>query len=1219
MADATPAMALSLVDGRAVLTVVARDLGPVLIERLEVEWPGARKTLAVGELRNRRGHLRVASLIIDRARIESSVAARVPAGAMGVGLEPGRLVLAGTSKSRSKTAGANGAGGPTSTDLGPNTYFARLSLAPGDGRKLTVSVDGQVHPDDVRTALAAVFGAPAAGEGTFEIDPLGTALDEIFVADGFRLPDSGDLRLGAARVSPGRIALRWSAGPDPAADAVHDDVDEISALRRALDMATPGPSRAEVAHLLATAYEKIGQEEGAMAALQICIDNAPAGALVGTAWRRLVELLARRGEPHAAARALIASADDARVGASEVERAGALVAAAEILRKRLDLPADAGMLLDRALTLDPNSAEALGALEALSTEAGDFARLAEILERKLGVVARGPLEQTKLLARLGEIYDRNLQQPALARRAYERLTKLDPTHADARAYLARPESPPPSSAAAPAGTLPPPPSAGAPSPAPLASAVPQPVGSSPSGGSTPGASPAAPADEATPMTRVTSEQTDKYWRSAGVESEPVLRANSLVAKARVSLSRGDIPGATDDLEQALVSVARHAGALLLLAEIAYRKQEWHRARELYAALEQSPDAADAVPRSDLVARRAALAQRLGDANEAESLYRELAILNPRHAEARRVLAELALSRGDTASAALRLEELLRLLPAGSTGELCDLRHRLGAVYAETAEWNGARYYLELVVDQEPSRLPALELLAQTYQKLALHREAAETCGRLARLYPDPAHRAAVLYRQAEIRRTYLDDEAGALDAYLRSSDADPRFVPARLRLVDHFWTDGDLDVVADLARDLAAVPLSPEADADLIARLAIAVAGPRSVMPPQFSLAEHPVLLDAAVRVLAQAGDRAAARGADMDAMLTHARFWAGPDGERALVGALVEVVLADPARPGPALVLGGLAARTRRFALARAAYSLPTFVHPEGVATKLLDTLPAAEPVRPEAVRPGTPVDHPDVAGPVRRALSRLAPALLGLDYHEPAPKPVEGSGLPPARAIELRRIADLLGAPPFVVAPDAEGLRRTPSPQGERRRLRLIPSQPAGLLISPAAVMLSPAAWSFVAGRAIEALRSGLVTAGLTGVDGLARLLEGARAALGGPASAEPRARAVAEWLARPETAVTLGAPEARDELLLEVEAALASLPDWQTFRRGTRHTCNRIGLLVCGSPVDVLMVISEGELFGDDDEPPTAAVRGEFLRGESAREIIAFMFSPAYEAAA
>jgi hypothetical protein len=164
----------------------------------------------------------------------------------------------------------------------------------------------------------------------------------------------------------------------------------------------------------------------------------------------------------------------------------------------------------------------------------------------------------------------------------------------------------------------------------------------------------------------------------------------------------------------------------------------------------------------------------------------------------------------------------------------------------------------------------------------------------------------------------------------------------------------------------------------------------------------------------------------------------------------------------------------------------------------------------------------------------------------------------------------------------------------------------------------MLGPEAWSFVAGRAIEALRSGLVTAGLTGVDGLTRMLEGARAALGGAAAIEPRGVAVAEWLRRPEAAVTLGAPEARAELLAQVEAALTDLPDWQTFRRGTRHTCNRVGLLVCGSPVDALMVVSEGELFGDDDEPPTPAVRGEFLRGGTAHEIVTFMFSPAYEAA-
>jgi tetratricopeptide (TPR) repeat protein len=1191
MADATAAMALALVDGRAVLTVAARDLGPVLVERLEVEWPGTRRALAVAELRNRRGLLRAATLVIDRARMESQLhAAKLSSdrlsGTLSVALEPGRLVLSG----RGSGNGGNGSTG----------FSARLTLGAGDGRKLRVSVDsGEVRPAEVRSMLAAVFGAPASGESTFELDPLAEALDEILVADGFRLPDSGDLQLGVVRVSAGRIAMRWSSAAKPeAVDLPTDDTDEVTALRRALDAASPGPVRAEVAHLLAAAYEKIGEEEGALAALRICIDNAEAGPLVGTAWRRMVELFARHGDPHAAARALIASADDPRVGASEVERAGTLVAAAEILRKRLELPADAGMLLERAVTLDPTSAEALEALEALSVDTGHFDRLAEVLERKVEVVARGPREQKTILSRLARLYAKELARPPLARRTYERLLKIDPHNGDALEYLTQTTAPPPAGPDAPAA----PKRTGKTLPRPLPAAVPL-------------AEPTPPA----PVATGDGTAHPQYWRSAGVESEPVLRANSLVAKARVSLSRAEITAATDDLEQALAATPQHPGALVLLAEISYRKQDWHRARELYIALELSPDVAEVVPREQIVQRRAALAHRLGDTAEAEALYRELAILNPRHVEARRVLAELALARGDTATAALRLEELLRLLPAGSSADLGDLRHRLGAIYAETGEWNGARYYLELVVDQDPNRLPALELLLQTYQKLALHHEAAEACGRLARLYPDRAHRAAVLYRQAEIRRGELHDEPGALDAYLRSSDADPQFVPSRLRLIDHFWAEGDIDVVADLAGDLADVQLSVDTEADLVARLAIAVAGPRSTTPVRFSLAAHPGLVEAGVRVLAQAGDRAAARGVDtIDPFLTRARFWAGAEGERALVAALIELVLADPGRPGPAIVLGGLAARTRRLALARAAYSLPAFVQPDGLGGKLLELLPAAESVRPEAVRAGTPVDHPDVAGPVRRALSRLAPALLGLDFNQPAPKPLEGSGLPPARAIELRRIADLLGAPAFVVAPDAEGLRRTPSPQGERRRLRLIPSQPAGLLISPAAVLLGPQAWSFVAGRAIEALRSGLVTAGLTGGDGLARLLEGARAALGGAASDEPRARTVADWLARPEATVTLGSPEARAELLAEVEAALTALPDWRTFRRGTRHTCNRIGLLVCGSPVDALLVVSEGELFGDDDEPPTAAIRAEFLRGESARELVTFMFSPAYETA-
>lgn len=1132
MAEAAPgsAMAVAQAEGRAVLSVAGREAGPFRVERLEVEHLGVAAS-EPAQLQRRRGRLLGATLIAPRDRVEQRLreltGERTGDGSLRLLLEGGSIALVG----------------PAGTSRAP--------VQAGSGRGLRTAVEGDGEAaDGLRRLLADLLGPPPGDEPDAH-DPLGAVLDDLFAAEGFRLPASEDVRLHVASLDGERILLRWGLGP--ATTTILEATDpssarELAALRAALTVAAAGAARAEIAQRLAAACEREGDEDGALSALQACIENAGAGPMVGAAWRRMVELHARRGDPHAAARALIASADDPRVEASEAERAGTLVAAAEILRKRLSLPSDAAMLLERALALDPAHVEALEAMEALTAEAGDLPRLAEILEKKLEIAARGPREQKAILERLLELYTERLNEHEAAARTRARLAELgdedrsvDPT----------------------------------------------------------------------------------YWRETGAEAEPAVRANALVARARVALAQGDLGGAVAELDAALSAVPDHAAALALAGDLAFRRQDWRRARDLYGALERAPAAHDAISHEQLVQRQAALAHRTGDLAEAESLYRELAILSPQNVEAHRALSELALARGDTATAAHRLEDLLRLLPPGALGDLSDLRHRLGAIYAETGDWTAARSYLELIADHDPARLPALELLLQAYQKLELPREAADLCGRLARLYPDRGRRAAILYRQGEIYRTDLGAEAAAMEAYLRASDADPRFVPPRRRLVDHFWSEGDLDAVADLAGDLAETPLSPEADADLIARVSMAVAGPGSDTPPRFPFTEHPALAAAAARALAQAGDRAAAQGLDaietiLDPVLALARFWTGPQGERALAEALVANLLEDPARPGPALILGSLAARIRRPTLARAAYALSAFVDPEGAAAYLLEGLPALAPPDPDMLRVGSVVDHPRAAGPARRALARLAPALLGLNVSQSAPKPVEGSGLQPARATELRRIAELLAAPPFVVAPDEQALRTT-QPSGDRRRVRLVPTQPAGLLISPNAASLSPAGWSFVAGRAIEALRSGLVTAGLNGTDGLARVFEGARAALGGQAAADPEAQRVAEWLRRPDQQLMLGSADTRAELLADVEAALAALPDWDAFRRGVRHTCNRVGVLVCGAPVAALEVIAEAETVGDDEPVRDAATRAQLLRSPAVRELVAFLLSPVFESAA
>ena len=154
-------------------------------------------------------------------------------------------------------------------------------------------------------------------------------------------------------------------------------------------------------------------------------------------------------------------------------------------------------------------------------------------------------------------------------------------------------------------------------------------------------------------------------------------------------------------------------------------QDWTRARELYALLEAAPDAADVIPRELLVQRRAALADRLGDAVEAEALYRELAILNPQH-----------VGRAQGAGrAGARARRSAERGPAPGGGPAPDRRRTRPATCSTSGsgsarstpscgEWDSARHYLELVVAQDPARAPALELLLEAYDQLDMPAAAA---------------------------------------------------------------------------------------------------------------------------------------------------------------------------------------------------------------------------------------------------------------------------------------------------------------------------------------------------------------------------------------------------------------------------------------------------------------------------------------------------------------
>jgi tetratricopeptide (TPR) repeat protein len=158
----------------------------------------------------------------------------------------------------------------------------------------------------------------------------------------------------------------------------------------------------------------------------------------------------------------------------------------------------------------------------VTTELNDFERLADVLERKLQVAARGPVEQQELLGRLVQIYSGPVPRPERARMLRERLAMID--------LETTPMVP-----------IPPPETRVGVPPIPEAR---------PHDTSTEQAAAHAAAGKTAEAGGDLERAEQAYWRAASIEAEPALRANYLVAHARVLLARGDVQTARGQLEAA---------------------------------------------------------------------------------------------------------------------------------------------------------------------------------------------------------------------------------------------------------------------------------------------------------------------------------------------------------------------------------------------------------------------------------------------------------------------------------------------------------------------------------------------------------------------------------------------------------------------------------------------------------------------------------------------
>ncbi|RMH44440.1 MAG: hypothetical protein D6689_02335, partial [Deltaproteobacteria bacterium] len=212
---------------------------------------------------------------------------------------------------------------------------------------------------------------------------------------------------------------------------------DVAAAAARLLAGDPPPDDAAVwSYRMGVALDKCGDLPGAAAALQRAVDDPGAPPeVLGDGLRALAAIWDRLGEPERSARALerFAAGDVASAAA----RADAWYRAGEIHRKRPGGdPADAERCFEAALRLMPDHMPSLDGLERLSSERGDWERVAQILGRKIAATPRQAERQKALLARLAELQAERLGRPDVALETHRRALELDPYFRPALRFVA---------------------------------------------------------------------------------------------------------------------------------------------------------------------------------------------------------------------------------------------------------------------------------------------------------------------------------------------------------------------------------------------------------------------------------------------------------------------------------------------------------------------------------------------------------------------------------------------------------------------------------------------------------------------------------------------------------------------------------------------------------------------------------------------------------------
>jgi tetratricopeptide (TPR) repeat protein len=324
---------------------------------------------------------------------------------------------------------------------------AQLHLAEGEAARARMLVEelraGGRDDRTVQRLHADVLGALG--------DSLGRAgLLEALAADSepvekvLLLVDAATSRIAGGELGAAHAPLRAAqalAPDDPMVLAARADLawherawDEVVSLCQLLLPTAQGQEQAEWARRLGVSLERLGRIPEALAAYHAAVEGDGEGEPLALSFRRLGELHQRMGDYPKAIAAYVAAGRDERTGEEDAARADQLREAAEIEHRRLGDHDAAIALLEEGLRRRPDHLASFDALEAIYSERGDDAAVAELLRRKLETGA-APEREEEWLERLAEL-DQKLGHRERARASFERALTRNPELMPALRFLA---------------------------------------------------------------------------------------------------------------------------------------------------------------------------------------------------------------------------------------------------------------------------------------------------------------------------------------------------------------------------------------------------------------------------------------------------------------------------------------------------------------------------------------------------------------------------------------------------------------------------------------------------------------------------------------------------------------------------------------------------------------------------------------------------------------